>query len=106
MHFLPLKRYKIALTTIWKQILMNITGIFYLIWHKFWFPQNLRNTLSSKVLYWLGSGAGSASGSVLNQSGSTTLILRYWYLVPIHAVGRVGNINKYASAVNGPTYRC
>jgi hypothetical protein len=47
MHFLvvfkkilPLKRYKIALTTFWrKKNLMNNTGIFYLIWLKFWFKK-------------------------------------------------------------------
>jgi hypothetical protein len=49
-------------------------------WLKFRFFLNLRKKLSLKVLFLLGSGSGlsknAGSGSVLNQSGSTTLPYR------------------------------
>jgi hypothetical protein len=58
MHFLvikkkklPLKRYKIALTTFWEKKLMNNTGIFDLIWLKFWYKKNLITKFSYKVLF-------------------------------------------------------
>jgi hypothetical protein len=82
---LLLKRYKIALTTFWQKFWW-ITPVF-LIWFdsNFDSKKNLRKKLSSKVLVKLGSGPGSGigsglsknagSGSVLNQSGSTTLVL-------------------------------
>jgi hypothetical protein len=58
MHFLvifflnlPIKRYKIALTTFWKKNLMNNTGIFYLILLKFWFQKNLRKNCLRKFCF-------------------------------------------------------
>jgi hypothetical protein len=94
MHFLVIKkncttkRHKITLTTFWKK-LMNNTGIFDLVWLKLWFQKNLRRKLSSKVLVLLRSGSGTGSGSrlsknagsgsVLNQSGSTTLLKSLLY---------------------------
>jgi hypothetical protein len=62
MHFLvilkkilPLKRFKIAPTTFCKTNLMNNTGIFYLIWLKFWFLTKFEKKIffESSVLAWI-----------------------------------------------------
>jgi hypothetical protein len=52
---------------------MNNTGIIFCFDSNFDFKKNLRKKLSSKVLFWLGSGAESGS-SILAQSGSTALV--------------------------------
>jgi hypothetical protein len=94
MHFLvfkknlPLKRYKIALTTgtFWKKnwwktryFLFDLTQI--LISKKF----EKKIVFKSSVLAWTGTGSGSGlsknarSRSVSNQSGSTTLVPGMYY---------------------------
>jgi hypothetical protein len=53
---LPLKLYKLALTTFWeKKIFMNNTGIFDLISLKFWFQKKFEKEsfFDSSVLAWI-----------------------------------------------------
>jgi hypothetical protein len=83
---LILKRYNYFL----KKFLMNNTSIFYLIWLNFRFQKNFEKEIvfKSSVLAWSGTesgsglskNAGSGSGSVLSQSGSTTLLQIYTVL--------------------------